>query len=811
MPLSAAIFASPVPVSSLNPLSSLFRPRPCPRRRLRLPLHLCSTPYPPGLVLSVFGDAAGSPGTLLWSQALPWNALVPIDQPTRTPGAAFWREFNTFSVDLGSLAPSLALTLGDIVWVAIAGLGDRGDASSGNNWEFQQADARLLALLPGGYVPRYAVLSAGTACSALTFPAAAQGTFTWTAAPHVGVATGGLAVSLCTSATSSRCAALQSPPIRVLANGATPATSAVLVSTGIAPGSNNNALTLPATYAASGCKLLATPVLVRTSGQLDTFIFSASVAGAAPSGALIGIYKDDNGTPGEAIWAAYADASALKPVDLPRSGDIALDDWRLHNTLRVSLADSDRGTDSTSPNPAGSLIVMHGGPDVFLSSGSVVWVSFAATGAAAATSLAGDVQVQEAAPWAAAYFQGNAPLYTVRTATVAASRTCGITFPAADEAGAPLAWVPDTSVTAAGMAFQLCTTGTPCLSVPLAPSPTATPTMTATPSATATPAVAPLQPAVAVALALQRPVGGTANYDVPSLSNASLAIICDLARAASVPADYVRIVAASLVTVGGVSTPVDTSPQAFPANAATQATCDALFATLNGSSVSGRRRLAQDSHRIMSAEQRRAAELGAPQTAAAAEQPAAALAGVHSASSDVRSRSLAANLTQTTTAANLTLKMFLESVAARASVPIGQDAVQQIAARMADALATSAVANTTAFSLFIQTWSAITGSPPSAWLGGGMLAPSSLLTFLDAPGTFGSDTNTSVVLAGVIAGILGICIIGSLLCYALANPPLYHHELGNEVRHAASQAPAHALPATGRYKKQHDEKALKQL
>lgn len=302
-------------------------------------------PYIPGLNFAVFADAAGVPGALLWSAYFPWDALAPV-APARVPGTAYWRPYNTFSVNFSYVAPNatnatqlppLRLTANTTYWLALGGAGNRNDSTAGSGWNFQQSAA---AALPAGYAAQTAVVSPGVPCSVGAFPPGANGTLAWSHAAAAGSAvTGGPAFNLCDASSPSACTELQVPRgARVLPTGAA-ALGTSLAATGINAALSQggsygslNALSLPSSYFVTGCTLLAAPVTAAATGVVTTIQLSVadSNGNKLGQGIILGIFADAGGSPGVPLFLAWVTSSALLPVNLPRSLLSDFDDWRVH-------------------------------------------------------------------------------------------------------------------------------------------------------------------------------------------------------------------------------------------------------------------------------------------------------------------------------------------------------------------------------------------------------------------------------------------------------------------------------------------------
>ena len=289
-------------------------------------------PYIPGLLFGVYSNTAGRPGSLLWSARFDWDAIVHVE-PVRTAGAAFWRQYSTFRINISAANPPLEVVAGTTYWLAIAGSGERADAA-GTDWDFQQSSSLHL---PAGLVAHTAVVSPSVACSTSAFP---TGSLSWSSVAASGLATGGPAINLCTSASTTSCTALQAFPGRALPPGAVAGDSPLLISSGINAGSSStNAVQMPASYSLTGCALLAAPVKVLDSGAVSMIVFSVSgTSNTPPHGLMLGIYDDNNGMPGNEIWTAFIEPSALTMVDQPKAGLFALDDWRNQRTARLNVS-----------------------------------------------------------------------------------------------------------------------------------------------------------------------------------------------------------------------------------------------------------------------------------------------------------------------------------------------------------------------------------------------------------------------------------------------------------------------------------------
>jgi hypothetical protein len=264
--------------------------------------------------------------------------------PARVPGTAYWRPYNTFSVNLSYVAPNtttqlppLHLTANTTYWLALGGAGNRNDSTAGSDWSFQQSAA---AALPAGYAAQSAVVSPGVACSVGAFPPGANGTLAWSRAVAAGsTVTGGPAFNLCDATSTSACTELQVPRgARVLPTGAAPLGTS-LAATGInaAPSQGGpygalNALSLPASYFVTGCTLLAAPVVATATGIVNTIQLSVAdgVGNKLGEGIILGLFADAGGAPGAPLFLGWVTSSALLTVDLPLSLLTDLDDWRVH-------------------------------------------------------------------------------------------------------------------------------------------------------------------------------------------------------------------------------------------------------------------------------------------------------------------------------------------------------------------------------------------------------------------------------------------------------------------------------------------------
>ena len=303
-------------------------------------------PYIPGLHFGVFADhvsSVGTPGSLIWSAFFNWSQINPVE-PFHSVGSPYWREYNTFFVDLsapGANFAPLSLTEGSIYWLAIGGSGNRSDATAGNDWDFQQASK---ATAPRGYNAQKTIVNLGTACSTNSFPADASGALAWENAAESGsLDSAGPAINLCDANTITSCTELAVPPPRIIPDNAVsspPGTTLASSGVNAAPNAVDTGISLPASYFSTGCSLIATPVRVLATGTLSTIRVSVSKGGTAKltNGIMLGIHADNAGVPGDALYAGWVSNTAILPVNNPiGSFSTDLDDWNDHYTSQINI------------------------------------------------------------------------------------------------------------------------------------------------------------------------------------------------------------------------------------------------------------------------------------------------------------------------------------------------------------------------------------------------------------------------------------------------------------------------------------------